>query len=155
VDCHQTAANGCLPTLNFLSQLKRFHVFFGPSSVTASKKTDLFDAVAAGVWKKDWVVHCKPVGDGTSALKYLAPYIYRVALTNNRIEKQENGQVSFRFKNSNTDQWETEILSAFDFSHRFLQHVLRKGFVKIRYYGYGDASEALPEEKGEKQIGST
>jgi hypothetical protein len=101
----------------------------------ALKKTDLFDAVAADVWQKDWVVHCKPVGDGNRALKYLAPYIYRVAITNNRIEKLEDGQVSFRFKNSDTDQWDTVTLPAFDFIHRFLQHVLPKGFVKIRYYG--------------------
>jgi hypothetical protein len=81
------------------------------------------------------VVHCKPVGNGTSALKYLAPYIYRVAITNNRIDRLENGQVSFRFKKSDTEQWETKTLPVFDFIHRFLQHVLPKGLVKIRYYG--------------------
>ena len=102
----------------------------------ALKKTDLFDSVPAGVWKKDWVVHCKPVGNGNSALKYLAPYIYRIAITNNRIEKLENDQVSFRFRNSDTDQWETKTLPVFDFIRRFLQHVLPKGFVKIRYYGF-------------------
>ena len=102
----------------------------------ALKKTDLFDSVPVEVWQKDWVVHCKPIGNGNSALKYLAPYIYRVAITNNRIEKLENGQVSFRFKNSDTDHWETATLPAFDFIHRFLQHVLPKGFVKIRYYGF-------------------
>jgi hypothetical protein len=101
----------------------------------ALKKTDLFDSVPVDVWQKDWVVHCKPVGDGNNALKYLAPYIYRIAITNNRIKKLENGQVSFRFKNSDTDQWQTATLPAFDFIHRFLQHVLPKGFVKIRYYG--------------------
>ena len=102
----------------------------------ALKQTDLFDSVPADVWQKDWVVHCKPVGDGNRALKYLAPYIYRVAITNNRIKKLEDGQVSFRFKNSDTDQWQTVTLPAFDFIHRFLQHVLPKGFVKIRYYGF-------------------
>jgi len=102
----------------------------------ALKKTDLFDSVPAEVWQKDWVVHCKPVGDGNRALKYLAPYIYRIAITNNRIEKLENGQVSFRFKNSDTNQWQTATLPVFDFIHRFLQHVLPKGFVKIRYYGF-------------------
>jgi hypothetical protein len=102
----------------------------------ALKKTDLFDAVATKVWQKDWVVHCKPVGDGNRALKYLAPYIYRVAITNNRIENLQDGQVGFRFKNSDTDQWQTVTLPACDFIHRFLQHVLPKGFVKIRYYGF-------------------
>ena len=99
------------------------------------KKTDLFDRVPPSVWKKQWVVHCKPVGNGNTALKYLAPYIYRVAITNNRIEKLKNGQVTFRFKNSSTDQWELKTLPAFNFIHRFLQHVLPKGFMKIRYYG--------------------
>ncbi len=101
----------------------------------ALKKTDLFQAVAPKVWQKNWVVHCKPVGDGNSALKYLAPYIYTVAITNHRIEKLQHGQVSFRFKNSHTGLWETVTLPALDFIHRFLQHVLPKGFVKIRYYG--------------------
>jgi hypothetical protein len=101
----------------------------------ALKKTDLFDSVPANIWKKDWVVHCKPVGDGNCALKYLAPYIYRVAITNNRIEKLEDGQVTFCFKNSDTDQWQSATLPVFDFIHRFLQHVLPKGFMKIRYYG--------------------
>jgi hypothetical protein len=102
----------------------------------ALKKTDLFKSVPADVWQKDWVVHCKPVGNGNSALKYLAPYVYRVAITNKRIEKLENDQVTFRFKNSATDQWETATLPALEFIHRFLQHVLPKGFVKIRYYGF-------------------
>jgi hypothetical protein len=102
----------------------------------ALKKTDLFDSVPPEVWQKDWVVHCKPVGNGNNALKYLAPYIYRVAITNNRIEKLENGQVTFRFKNSDSDQWEAATLTASDFIHRFLQHVLPKNFVKIRYYGF-------------------
>jgi hypothetical protein len=102
----------------------------------ALKKTDLFKSVPADVWQKDWVVHCKPVGNGNSSLKYLAPYVYRVAITNKRIEKLENDQVTFRFKNSATDQWETATLPALEFIRRFLQHVLPKGFVKIRYYGF-------------------
>ena len=82
------------------------------------------------------MVRCKPVGNGNSALKYLAHYIYRVAITNNRIEKLENWLVSFRFKNSDTDHWQTAPLPVFEFIRRFLQHVLPKGFVKIRYYGF-------------------
>ena len=95
----------------------------------ALKQTDLFDAVAAKLWQKDWVVHCKPVGNGNSALKYLAPYIYRIAITNNRIGKLENGQVSFGFKNSDTAQWQTATLPVLGFFHRFLQHVLPKNWV--------------------------
>jgi len=82
------------------------------------------------------VVHCKQVGNGNSALKYLSPYNYRVAITNNRIEKLENDQVRFRFKDSDTDQLELAIVPALKFICRFLQHVLPKNFVKIRYYGF-------------------
>jgi len=121
---------------NFFVPVEALSPIFRAKFRDALKKTDLFDSVPAEVWQKDWVVHCKPVGNGNRALKYLAPYIYRVAITNNRIEKLENDLVSLRFKNSDTDQWETKTLPAFDFIHRFLQHVLPKGFVKIRYYGF-------------------
>jgi len=100
------------------------------------KKTGLFDKVPPDVWKKGWVVHCKPVGSADCAIKYLAPYVYRAAITNNRIEKLENDQVTFRSKNSSTDQWKSVTVPVFEFIHRFLQHVLPKGFVKIRYYGF-------------------
>lgn len=102
----------------------------------ALKKTDLFDSVSSEVWQKNWVVHSKPVGNADNALKYLAPYVYRIAITNNRIEKLENGHVTFRFKNSRTRQCQTATLPAIDFIRRFLQHVLPKGFVKVRYFGF-------------------
>ena len=104
------------------------------------KKTALFDAIPTDIWQKDWVVHCKPVGNGNTALKYLAPYVYRVAITNNRIENLENGKVSFRFRNSDTEQWETATVPALEFIQRFLQHALPKNFVKIRYYGFLSAN---------------
>jgi hypothetical protein len=92
----------------------------------ALKKTDLFDSVPADVWQKDWVVHCKSVGDGNSAMKYLALCIYRIAITNNRIEKLEDGQVSFQFKNGGTDQWQTATVPAAEFIHRFLQSCFQR-----------------------------
>ncbi len=121
---------------DFLVPVEALSPIFRAKFRDALKKTDLFDSVAADVWKKDWVVHCKPVGNAESALKYLAPYVYRAAITNNRIERLENDQVTFRFKNSDTDEWERTTLPALHFIHRFLQHVLPKGFVKIRYFGF-------------------
>jgi hypothetical protein len=120
----------------FLVPVEALSVIFRAKFRDGLKKTDLFNAVPAQVWKTDWVVHCKPVGSGNQALKYLAPYVYRVAITNNRITKLENGRVSFRFKNSGTQQWETARMPALSFIHRFLKHVPPKGFVKIRYYGF-------------------
>ena len=99
------------------------------------KKTALFDQVPASVWRQDWVVHCQPVGSGEAALKYLAPYIFRVALSNRRIVNLENGQVTFRYRERNTRRWKSCTLPAEEFIRRFLQHVLPKGFQKVRYYG--------------------
>lgn len=88
------------------------------------KKAGLIDKVPEAVWKKDWVVHSKPVGDGKHALEYIAPYVYRVAISNNRIEKFENRMVTFRFKDSKTQQRKYRTVTATEFIRRFLWHVL-------------------------------
>ena len=98
-------------------------------------KRDLFAAVPSDAWSQDWVVDCRPVGTGAAALKYLAPYVFRVALSNNRILKLDNDQVTFTYKQGDSGKPKRCTLPADRFIHRFLQHVLPKGFVKIRYYG--------------------
>ena len=70
-----------------------------------------------------------------AAFKYLAPYIFRVAISNNRILKLEDGKVTFKYKESATDQIRFSTVSAEEFIRRFLQHVLPQRFVKVRYYG--------------------
>ena len=102
----------------------------------ALRKTSLFALVPASVWQQAWVVHCQPVGNGLTALKYLAPYIFRVAISNNRILKLAEGKVIFRYRASDTGKLRTCTLPAEEFIRRFLQHVLPKGFVKVRYYGF-------------------
>ena len=89
----------------------------------------------SGVWKKEWVVHCEAVGSGEAAFKYLAPYVFRVAISNSRILKLEEGRVTFKYKDSATDQVKLSTVSAEEFIRRFLQHVLPDGFVKVRYFG--------------------
>jgi hypothetical protein len=119
---------------NFLLPVKALSKLFRAKFRDALSKTDGFADIPTSVWKQDWVVHCKPVGDGRIALKYLAPYIFRVALSNRRIVQVENDQVTFRYK-TNSGQTKCCTLSAERFIHRFLQHVLPKSFVKVRYYG--------------------
>ncbi len=87
------------------------------------------------VWEQEWVVDCRSVGSGRAALKYLAPYIFRVALSNNRIVKVEDGHVTFSYRLGETGERRECRLEAVAFLHRYLQHVLPKGFVKVRYYG--------------------
>lgn len=98
----------------------------------------LFQAIDPSVWRGPWVVHCQPVGKGQSALKYLATYIFRPAISNGRILDVKNGVVSFRYQCSQTGRWNVCRLKALEFIRRYLQHVLPRGFVKVRYYGlYG------------------
>jgi hypothetical protein len=99
------------------------------------RKTELFAQVSSATWSQDWVVDCRPVGTGETALKYLAPYIFRVALSNRRILKLENDQVTFTYKDGDSGKTKHCTLPAEAFLQRFLQHVLPKGFVKSRYYG--------------------
>ena len=69
-------------------------------------------------------------------MKYLGRYTHRVAISNNRIVKLEDGKVTFKwrdYRNGNKNKLMT--LSAFEFIRRFLLHILPKGYFKIRYYG--------------------
>jgi uncharacterized Zn finger protein (UPF0148 family) len=94
------------------------------------------DDMEKEVWRQEWVVHCKPVGNGKGALKYLAPNVFRVALSNRRLVRMEGDRVTFRYKDSRSGKTRHCTLRAEAFLHRFLQHVLPRGFVKVRYYGW-------------------
>jgi hypothetical protein len=99
------------------------------------RQTPWASQVKSHAWAKPWVVDCRPVGSGASALKYLAPYIFRIALSNNRIEQIANDTVTFRYTESKTGAQKRATLPMDTFIGRFLAHVLPKGFVKVRYYG--------------------
>jgi putative transposase len=107
------------------------------------------------VWRQAWVVHCQPVGSGQAALKYLAPYIFRVALSNNRILKLHEGQVTFRYRDSTTRHWKSCTLPAEEFIRRFLQHVLPKGFQKVRYYGLFSPGQRLRLVQARQVLGQS
>jgi len=120
---------------NFLVPVRALSRLFRAKFRAGLQRAALTDLPLDTVWHQEWVVHCKPVGRGQAALKYLAPYIFRVAISNRRIIKVAEGKVTFRYRLSDTGHWRTSTLAAPEFLRRFLQHVLPKGFVKVRYYG--------------------
>jgi len=71
-----------------------------------------------------------------AAAQHLAPYVFRLAISNRRLVKLENDKVTFRYRATDTGEPKLCTLSAEAFIHRFLQHVLPKAFVKVRYYGF-------------------
>jgi hypothetical protein len=89
------------------------------------------------VWQKKWIVFIKPcLKNGKNVLQYLARYVHRIAISNNRILADHNGKITFRYKDSKAGRWKQTTLDAFEFIRRFLQHVLPMGFHKVRYYGF-------------------
>ncbi|MFN7290643.1 MAG: transposase [Pirellula sp.] len=105
------------------------------------KRVGLLEDIDPHVWRKEWVVHSKPVGDGTASLKYLAPYVYRVAISNRRIVKvvdhpDGTGEVTYSYRPSGTQKYKRMTVSAEEFLRRFLQHVLPSGLRKVRHYGF-------------------
>ena len=99
------------------------------------KELGLESKTPAEVWRKKWVVDCVPVGDGRRALKYLGPYVHRVALSDRRITDLSDDQVTFSYKPSGSEHFKPRTLPALIFIAVFLRHVLPKGFMKVRSYG--------------------
>ena len=120
---------------DFLLPVKAVSPIFRAKFRDQLKKTELFNQVDEQVWKKGWIIHSEPVGTGEAAFKYLAPYIFRVAISNNRILKLEDGKVTFKYTESATDRVRFCTVTAQEFMRRFLQHVLPDRFIKVRYYG--------------------
>jgi hypothetical protein len=110
--------------------------FHGELKSLGEKRT-FFEWIAR-VAKTEWVVYAKPpFGGPRQVLKYLARYTHRVAISNQRLISLEDGRVTFRWKNSaRTSEPAAMTLKAEEFIRRFLLHVLPKGFVKIRHFGF-------------------
>lgn len=83
-----------------------------------------------------WVVGCKNVGKGDKALVYLGRYLYRGVIQEKDILKCENGMVTFRYINSKTKKYQTRCVTGEYFLWLLMQHVLPKGFRRVRDYGF-------------------
>lgn len=84
-----------------------------------------------------WVVDCRAVGHGRPAVRYLARYVFKTALGANRVRGYtERGALRLAFQNSTTGKWGVANLEPDTFIARFLTHVLPKGFVRVRHYGW-------------------
>jgi Putative transposase/Transposase zinc-binding domain len=88
--------------------------------------------------EKPWVVYAKrPFGGPQQVLDYLGRYTHRVALSNDRILSTYNGEVTFSYRDrKNENRKKTMTLDAHEFIRRFLLHVIPKGFVRVRHFGF-------------------
>ena len=117
----------------FLDRIKR-----------ALRKTGLlsgFDPAIQTAYNKPWVVHCEPsMASADHVIKYLGQYTHRVAISNDRILEISDTHVRFIAKDYRDKAQKKPVrLPGVEFLHRFCQHILPKGFVKIRRYGIYNA----------------
>lgn len=88
------------------------------------------------LWQKEWVVDVRKAEKGGEfAIKYLARYVNKVALGKDRITYCDDNIVKFKYRRYNDTEWKTMVLKSDQFLHRYLQHTLPQGFIRIRYYG--------------------
>lgn len=95
----------------------------------------LEQAVDARTWRRRWTVHVQPIGTGAQATLYLSRYVYRVALTNQRLVHFTDGRITFRYTHARSQESRSVTLPVDGFLTRFLQHILPRGLTKIRWYG--------------------
>lgn len=104
----------------------------------------LHASVPAGTWRGRWIVHSQPAtgaaapaaGSGESVVRYLARYVSRTAISDERIVRADDERVVFNYTDSRTQQRKRCTLSAGEFLRRYLQHVPPAGQHRVRYFGW-------------------
>jgi hypothetical protein len=106
--------------------------------LAALSDPERFAAYLGPTYETEWVVYAKPpFGGPAQVLKYLARYTHRVAISNQRLVSLEQGTVRFLWKDyAHGNEQKIMALSAVEFIRRFLLHVLPRGFVHIRHFGF-------------------
>ena len=125
----------------FLAGLKRLYRrkqlrCADPSAALAEEKQ--FRQLLRRLHRQDWVVYAKPAfGGPRQVLRYLGRYTHRVAISNHRLVSFDGERVTFRWKDyAHGSQTRLMTLTAMEFLRRFFLHVLPKGFVRIRHFGF-------------------
>jgi hypothetical protein len=133
--------------IDFYLPVKALSKIYRASFRDAAKRAGLFDAIDPAVWERNWNVNSQALNGTAPTLRYLAPYVFKVAISDSRIVAWENCTVTFRYRKPRSSRWRTVTLNAFEFIRRFLQHVLPSGFMKVRYYGFMSPNAAINRER--------
>jgi hypothetical protein len=108
----------------------------GPAAVFSERKQ--FTKLLGRLRRQNWVVYCKPAfGGPMQVLRYLGRYTHRVAISNHRLLAFDGERVTFRWRDyAHGNQSRVMTLDAIEFLRRFFLHILPKGFVRIRHFGF-------------------
>ena len=118
----------------------------------AITQAGLIDQVSPNAWAGDWNVNSQAVGEAANSLAYLARYVFKVAISESRIRSVDDTQVSFTYRKVHSNRTRAMRLPIFAFIHRFLQHALPTGFMKVRYFGFLSPSFKMPIEEIKARI---
>jgi hypothetical protein len=141
---------------NYLVPVKALSKLFRGIFLDLATKALPQTALPPSARNQPWVVYCKPALQGPdNVLTYLGRYVHRVAITNHRILSIDDGRITFRYRNVRDPQPRTMALSATEFIRRFLQHVLPRGFHKVRYYGLWAPSNRQRLQRLHSSLAST
>ena len=121
---------------NFLVHHRTLLRIYKAKLADSLRAEGLYEHVPADVWSKSFVVDIRAVGDGTATLKYLAPYVHRVAISDRRIVSVDKTNVTYTVRPSKSNRIKRKTLSGDRFVRSFAQHILPAGFQKIRHYGW-------------------
>jgi Putative transposase/Transposase zinc-binding domain len=131
---------------DFLVPVKALSILFRAKFRDILAREGLVHLVDSAAWQRDWVVNSQAAGDGQQSLRYLAPYVFRVAIGNRRIVSCDDGKVTFAYRRVGSNRPRKMTLDAMEFLRRFLQHVLPAGFQKVRHYGFLSPNSATSIE---------
>ena len=112
----------------------------------------LLEHIAPQGWTIPWNVHSQAKPHGHCAFTYLAPSVFRVAISNSRLVALKDRTVTFTYRKPGSARLRTTTLDAVEFIRRFLQHVLPEGFMKVRHFGFLHATCAIPPDTLRRMI---
>jgi hypothetical protein len=125
----------------FVEGLRAIHrrgklCFAGPTVELRNRKR--FTVFLDNLFEKDWVVYAKPAfGGPAQVLRYLGRYTHRVAISNHRLLSFDGEHVTFRWRDyAHGNKQKKMTLTAFEFLRRLSHHILPRGFVRIRHFGF-------------------
>jgi hypothetical protein len=121
---------------DFLVPVKALSPIFRAKFRDGLRALGMLDVLDPSLFTRDWVVHCEPAGQGPELIRYLARYIRLGPLPNNRVVAIRDHRVTFRYQRVGTKTWKRMTLPALSFMARYLQHVLPRGFARVRHYGF-------------------
>ena len=128
---------------NFFVPVKALSPIYRAVFKEQMTKAGLLEQIDPQVWTIPWNVHSRANPNGHTSLKYLAPYVFKVAISNSRIVSLKDRTVTFTYRKPRSSRQRTANLDATEFIRRFLQHVLPHGFMKVRHFGFMNPNCAI------------